>query len=135
MKRNGFTLIELIVVIVIIGIIASFAVPGYQKTITRARAKDAVLNMMAIDASEQVYKSMYGNFWPDAVGQDVDDINENLGLNIVENGMTYSCWVLLGTGYVCTATSDDSSCVVSTISGSTLTCTEGCHNPPDCTTI
>jgi type IV pilus assembly protein PilE len=42
MKRaNGFTLIELMIVVVIIGIIASVAYPSYQDSIKQSRRNDA----------------------------------------------------------------------------------------------
>ena len=40
-KENGFTLIELVIVIAIIGILASIAYPSYQDSMARSRRADA----------------------------------------------------------------------------------------------
>lgn len=42
MKRNGFTLIELMVVIAIVGILAAVAMPAYTSYIARGKITDAV---------------------------------------------------------------------------------------------
>lgn len=41
LKQKGFTLIELMVVVAIIGILVSIAYPSYQDSITRSRRADA----------------------------------------------------------------------------------------------
>ncbi|MBI5805612.1 GspH/FimT family pseudopilin [candidate division TA06 bacterium] len=41
MKEKGFTLIELMVVVVIIGIVAGFSIPSFIRTIPTARLKDS----------------------------------------------------------------------------------------------
>jgi prepilin-type N-terminal cleavage/methylation domain-containing protein len=40
-SKNGFTLIELMIVVAIIGILASIAYPSYQESILKSRRADA----------------------------------------------------------------------------------------------
>jgi len=61
-KQRGFTLVELLVVIVILGIIAAIAVPRFLASQDRARVVAAVADVDHFRKALAVYEVDYGNF-------------------------------------------------------------------------
>ena len=59
-SQRGFTLIELMVVVTIIGILASIAVPIYSNYLREARLNEAKPYLMDIAARERLYKFKNG---------------------------------------------------------------------------
>jgi len=54
-KRKGFTLIELVVVVAILGILAAIAIPRFAGLQGNANEKAIVANLKTIDSAIQVY--------------------------------------------------------------------------------
>ncbi|WP_312527933.1 pilin [Comamonas sp.] len=61
--QKGFTLIELMIVVAIIGILAAVALPAYQDYTKRARVSEALSLMSGAKASVTEYYST-NNAWP-----------------------------------------------------------------------
>ena len=102
---KGFSLMEMMVAIVIVGAVAAFAIPKYTKYAAVTYRDDAIRQLTAIyNVNNEYYlKAKPKAYWPGVSGSyDVTQINTNLGLNVVQNGMTYSCSGSSST-FTCTA--------------------------------
>ena len=68
MKKNnrileGFTLVEILIVVVIIGILATVAIPTYFKYVERGYASDAKVQIKNILQNAELYRQETGQ-WP-----------------------------------------------------------------------
>ena len=63
MKQNrAFTLIELLVVVLIIGILASVALPKYQKAVEKSKAVQALAVIRSVAAAQEAYFMANGTY-------------------------------------------------------------------------
>lgn len=54
-KKGGFTLIEIMIVVLIIGILLAIAVPNFMKARESSRTKSCIANLKQIDAAKEQY--------------------------------------------------------------------------------
>jgi len=70
-RRTGFTLVELLVAIAIIGILAAIAIPAITRAVTMARQTAQKLEVDAIARATEQYLQKYGDYPPDGSNLDV----------------------------------------------------------------
>ena len=61
MNRKGFTLVELLAVLVILGIIIGIAIPSINSSMERAKKKQDASNYKVLEASTELYVSDHKN--------------------------------------------------------------------------
>jgi prepilin-type N-terminal cleavage/methylation domain-containing protein len=76
MSKNSFTLIELLVVIIIIGILASIALPNFGPAREKAMDNEAKANIKLIIAAERIYRMENDAYYDSSAGS----LNDNLKL-------------------------------------------------------
>ena len=72
-NKKGFTLIEILVVVLIIGILAAIAVPQYKKAVAKADLHKGVSLVESIYQAQQAYYLAHGDY-----AIDIDDLDVSI---------------------------------------------------------
>ena len=98
-KRSGFTLVELVVVVLILGILAAVAAPKVLNTSDDARLNSSLQSLTVVRDAIELYKAETGSL-PSTLATDLQpylrgqfptvNVGPNLGSNLVKTDSTGS---------------------------------------------
>jgi len=134
-SKKGFTLIELMIVVVIIGILAALAIPRFMRATTKSKQSEAKQILKQIYVMEHSYRQEKDVYWPPGGGATIAvaggafaDLGVEIGLSsryeyaissaspvlftaiatssVLDDDATLDVWQITETG-VLTVTTDD----------------------------
>ena len=73
--RAGFTLTEILIVVIIVGILATLALPMLVKTLEKAKLGEAASNLNLIRTGEKIYFLEWSTFTSDVGELNIEDPN------------------------------------------------------------
>ena len=96
-KYKGFTLLEIVIVVLILGVIVTFALSNFTKVLASSKLRNAYNNVLSAHTAANIYETMNGflpadNSPPSAgncVASDTAYLNTTLGLNIEDDNYCY----------------------------------------------
>ncbi len=107
MSKKSFTLLELMLVVVIVGIIATFAIPGYLGVRQRAEQRQASTQLRLIQTAEKVIFLEQNAYractFPLPAAPAAFNCNVRLNLDLPNDGWNYRVTNIAGPDFIATA--------------------------------
>ena len=120
-RQQGFTLIELMIVVAIIGILAAIAIPAYQDYTKKAQASEAFALLDGLKTSAGEYFHENGTFVGYAIPGEANTDGKYVG-SIVAGGQTATNLELLATLTGGTFSTANRTVAMTTSNGADFTC-------------
>jgi len=64
MVKKGFTLVEILIVVIILGILAAIVIPQFTEASAEARVSNLVTNLQTVRSQLLLYKTQHIESWP-----------------------------------------------------------------------
>ena len=84
-NKKGFTLLELLVVVLIIGILAAIALPQYKEAVEKSIMQEAIINLKAIAEANERFYMLNGKY---AGSGEIDKLDVEIPGEIKNNSQT-----------------------------------------------
>ena len=82
-RQSGFTLVEILIVVIILGILAAIIIPQFTNASTQARDNTLSTNIQSLQSQFELYKTQHNDQYPWDADADPDVTTLDTAANIV----------------------------------------------------
>jgi general secretion pathway protein G len=86
LRKGGFTLVEILVVVVLLGILAAIVVPQFTNASNESRTSALLTDLHRIRSQIELYKCQHNDQLPAATGETADDFLRRMTTKTDVNG-------------------------------------------------
>jgi prepilin-type N-terminal cleavage/methylation domain-containing protein len=105
MGKRGFSLAEILIVVVVASVLVAISVPNFLKTVEKENARQAITYLRLIRSAQKVYYSNHGKY---VNCSNVAAIRTNLGIEMSDGDFSFKVTGASNTSFTAQATKSSS---------------------------